>query len=579
MRNRIVSLILPFFRPELPLFVVGLMAAAVICLLIVVILWSTFLEGVPSFGTALTLNNYSDVLGYPITGQAVLNSLLLGIGTVMVSCFFALPAAWLLHRTNVPMKKFLVTLMFLHVLLPSFLTVMGWIMLLSPGIGLINRFIRIFIPFETGPLSCYNLPFMAFVQGLSLTPVLFFMLAGAFMAIDPSFEESAEVSGASIVQALQRISFRLVMPALVAGAIYIFMTAVSMFEVAALLGPPNRISVLSTLMYTALNPSQDIPNFGVAGVYGVLLLIPTLVVLHYYQKMLKLSHRYATVTGKGYRPKLTDLGRWRWGGAGFLLFFFVIDLFIPFLAVFWTSFLPRIQLPSLEALGTVSLAGYEAAILIISRSGVVTNTLQVMLVTGLATVAISLVISWIVLRTRLPLRYSLDTISMVPHAVPAIAIALSVAFVSLLFVKVIPLYGSVMAIAFAEVVCRIPFGTRTITTSLIQIHRDLDDSVYMCGGSSFTAIRRVIMPLITPALFYSFLWSMLLAYRDVTIPLFLSSPRNKIISTALWQQWQNGKTAEAAAIGVMMVVGMGLILFILIMAFPKLFGETRGGIH
>ncbi len=571
----LTSLVPRLWNPETPLFVVGLATAVVICILGGVVIWMTFVEGLPSFKAAFTLNNYVDVLLYPLTLMAARNTLILGLGTVLVSSFFAVPMAWLIHRTNVPLKRFFLTLMFLHVLLPSFLRTMGWIMLLSPEIGIINQVLRTFIPVETGPLSIYNLPAMAVMQGLTLTPTVFFMIAGAFVAIDPSLEESAEVSGASRLQTFRRISLPLVMPALVAGVIYTFMTAVSMYEVAALLGPPKNINVFSTLMYTALHPEIDVPNYGIAGVYGVLLLIPMVIALRYYQRMLKVSYRFATVTGKGYRPKSMDLGRWIWAGTGFIIFYYIIDLFIPFLAVLWTSILPRLQLPTIAALGTLTLSGYRSAMVILAEGGVLANTIQLVLFAGTLSVVISLIISWIVLRTRLPGRYALDTISMIPHAIPGIAFAISIAFVGLLLAKQLPLYGSLFAIILADTMRRIPFATRTISGSLIQIHRELEDAVLTSGGSRVVAIRTVLIPLITPALFYSFVWAALLAYREVTIALFLLSPRNTVMSTAIWQRWVSGDSAAAAALGVIMILAMGILLLVLLRAFPKIMGGSR----
>lgn len=554
----------------------GLITGAVICILGAVIIWATFQEGLPGFQAVFTLANYAEVLFYPVTPQAAANTVTLGLGTVLVSCFFGLPTAWLIHRTNVPFKKVFLVLMFVHVLLPGFLRTMGWIMLLSPEIGLINKALRIIIPVESGPFSLYNIPFMALLQGVSLTPTLFFMVAGAFAAIDPAIEESAEVCGASRLQNIRRIAVPLVMPGLMAAAIYIFMTAVSMFEVAALLGMPNNIQVFATLMYSAVRPELGLPNYGIAGVYGVLLLIPSAVALRYYQKMLKLTHRHATVTGKGYRPKLTDLGGWRKAGTGFIIFYFTIDLFLPFLAVLWTSLVPRIQMPSLAGLKTVSLAGYRSAFIVLGEGGVLTNTIQMVLYVGIVTVVISLVISWIVLRTRLPGRFALDTISMVPHAIPGIAFAFAIAYVSLLLVRQVPiLYGSLAAIICADIMRRVPFGTRTISASLIQIHPELEEAVQVCGGSRIVALGKVIIPLIVPALFYSFVWSMLQAYREVTIALFLMSPRNVVMATAIWERWQSGETDAAAALGVIMVLAMGAIVLSVLRAFPQIFGLGR----
>jgi iron(III) transport system permease protein len=566
-----------WWKPELPVYIIAVSAAAVILVLTVIIAWSTFLKGVPGAGDKFTFENYTDVFLNSMTATAAKNTLFLALGTVIVAVFFALPSTWLLHRTTMPLKKFFLVLMFLHILVPGFIRVIGWIMLLSPNIGIVNQFIRFFIPQESGPLSPYNVLFMAILQGLTLTPSIFFMLAGAFLAVDPSLEECSEICGASKLQSFRRIMLPLVMPALVAGSIYVLLTAASMFEIAALLGAPYQIQVFSTLMYSAMQAEFGLPQYGIAGVYGLLMLIPMLLILRYYQNMLKLSYRYATVTGKGYRPKLTELGRWRWAGVGFVGFYFLIDLFLPLLAVLWSSFLSFIQLPSLAALQTLTLRGYESAFRLLGRGGIVLNTIQLMLLVGIFSVVISLALSWIVVRTRLPGRFALDTASMVPLAVPGVAIGLSVLVVSLLLVKTVPfLYGSVAVIAIAETMRRIPFSSRTMNSSLIQIHPELEEAVQMSGGSRMTGIRAVIIPLITPALFYSFMMAVLHAYREVTLPLFLQGPNNMVISTAIWQLWRVNDTATTSATAVIMIVGMGILVSVLLKAFPELFGETKG---
>jgi iron(III) transport system permease protein len=541
-----------------------------------IILWSTFQEGLPGFKANFTLEHYNDVLFASITKQAALNTILVGFLTVLISCFFAIPMGWLIHRTNVPLKRFFLTLMFLHVLLPSFLRTMGWIMLASSKVGILNQFLRTFIPVESGPLDVYNIPAISLIQGLSLTPTLFFMVAGAFVAIDPAFEESAQISGASLFHRLKRIALPLVLPAVVAGAIYIFMTAVSMFEVAELLGTPDNIWVFSTVMYGAVNPLSGLPNYGIAGVYGVLLLIPSAVALLFYQRMLKRSHRFATVTGKGYKPNLTILGKAKWIGFGFIMFYFSMDLFLPFLTVLWTSLLPYLQMPSMAALGTITSSGYTNAFRVLVEGNVLLNTVKLVFFVSIGTVVASLIFSWIVLRTRFPGRYALDTITMVPHAIPGIAFAFSVAYLALIITPTVPLYGSLAAIILADAVRRIPFATRTIHASLIQIHRELEEAALISGGSRITAIRRVIIPLITPALFYSFVWSALHAYRELTIALFLLHPGNMVISVAIWQRWQAVDHGAAAALGVIMVMGMGIILYLLVHFFPQLVGTRVG---
>ena len=428
---------------------------------------------------------------------------------------------------------------------------------------------------ESGPISIYNLPSIAILQGLTLAPVMFFMISAAFLAVDPTFEEAAEVSGAARFRSLRRITFPLVAPAIVAAVIYVFMIGVSMYEIAALLGGPTRIHVFATLMFSALHPQVGPPQYGVAGVYGVILLIPTLVALYYYQRMLRLSHRYATVTGKGYKPKLVNLGTWKWAGAGFIGFFFLLDIVLPFLSMVWVSFILRMQLPSMAALATVNLDGYQQAFGALIRGGVLINTVMLILSVGIGVTFISVIISWIVLRTRMPGRFAIDTIAMLPHAVPRIAFAFAIALVSLLLAKQIPLYGSLGAIILAHILAWVAFGTRTVNGTLIQIHNDLEDAVQTSGGSRLVAIRRVFIPLLAPAIAYVMVWTTLLSYREVTMALFLQSPRNMVLSTTIWNLWVSGDTIVAAALGTIMIIIMGVIVIVLLRAFPKVFLGRR----
>jgi iron(III) transport system permease protein len=576
--RKFLSPIFSFLKPETPLYAVGLLAAAVICTLVLVVFWSTFQEDLPSFQTLFTfsLKNYSDVFSYPLMPMAALNTLLLAVGTTAVSLFVAILIAWLVYRTNVPFKKLFITLMLVHSVLPGFVRIMGWVMLISPNIGLINQMIRLVIPMETGPLSPYNMSFMIFLQGVSLVPTLFLMLGGAFMAIDPSFEEAAEASGLNRAQVFRRISLPLLRPAIVSGAIFIFVIAASMFEVPALLGSPYNIHFFSTLMFDAVQPTVGFPQFGVAGVYGVMQFVPTLVALHYYQRMIKLSHLYRTVTGKGYRPKFTNLGSWRWAGLTIIILYFMTDLVLPYLAVVWTSLMPSLQIPSVAALEKISLAGYSNAITLLKSQGAIGNTLQLLLGVGSLSMLIGLIMSWITLRTRMPGRYFIDTIGMLPQVVPGIAIAFAVAFLGLLFIKVMPLYGSVASIIIAGTIMRIPFTTRTISSSLIQIHPELEEAVQTSGASKLVALRKIIMPLITPALLYSFVWALLQAYRDVTTPLFLQSPKNMVLSTVIWAQWYGSNNYNvAAAISVLMVGVMAIFILILQNAFPQIRKGTQ----
>lgn len=546
-------------RAEHLLFIGSGSFCLLILFLLVIVLWSTFQGGLPGTETSLTLQNYREVFLSGETYRAGLNSLVVAFGTVLVNLFFALPSAWLIYRTNLPFKTFFITLMGLGIVIPGFLKGIAWILLLSPKVGLLNQFLRNFIPVEEGPLSIYNLAGISFVQGLMLTPVMFFMCAAAFRAVDPQLEESAEACGAPPGAVFRRITAPLILPAIAGAAIYNFMTAVALFEIPALLGTTSRIQVLSTLMFYNVQASVGLPRYGVAGVYGILLLFPSLIAIYYYQKLLRQGERYSVVSGKGYRPKFAELGRWRYAAIAFVCSYLFLNLFLPFLVLMWTSLVPYIQLPSRAALSAVTLEGYRRALTTLSGRPLINTVLLAVWVPALV-LFFSTITSWIVVRTRLRGRRGVDAVVALPMTIPHLAFAFALSYVGLTIAKGIPIYGSLAAIIISHSIAFISFGTRTVNGTLIQIHRELEEAVLTSGGSRLVALRRVVLPLLAPALFYTGVWVALLSYREVTMALFLQSPRNQVLSTAIWNLWDSNNPADAAAMGVLMFFTVMLLL-------------------
>lgn len=565
-----------FLKPETPIYGLAIAAATVVLGLLAIVLWSTFQKGLPGVESHFSFSNYKDVLLEPFTFDVARNTLVLGAGATTLNLLWSLPMAWLINRTNIPFKNLFLTLMFLPIMIPGFLKAMGWIMLLSPRMGLVNQTVRNFIPVEEGPFNIYSMPGLMFIEGLGLTTMMFFMISAAFQSVDPAFEEAAETTGASRFRIFCRVTLPLVMPAIVASYIYNFMTQIAVFDTPALLGRPGGIYVFSTTMYYLLHPDAGFPNYGAAGVYGLLVLIPTMIALLYYQRMLRLGHRYATVTGKGYKMKLTDLGRFKWVGVAFIGFFLTLDFVLPLLSLAWASFLPHLQLPSMAALGTLSLEGYRSATTVLFQGKVIANTAVVIGSSVLVGLLISIAISWVVLRTRFPGRMALDTVAMVPHAVPGITFAFAIAYIGLVVARFIPFYGSLAALILAYTVGFISFGTRAINGALIQIHKELEEAVLTCGSSKIVAIRKVLLPLLTPVFFYVAVWKGLLAFREVTKALFLQSPRNVVMSTLIWQVWQNADSRTAAALGMLMVVAVGSVIGAILARFPQIMRRGMG---
>jgi iron(III) transport system permease protein len=528
-----------------------------------VVLWVTFTAAFPGEG-GLTLANFATVASKANLADVVLNTILIGILTTIIAVLFALPLAWFVHRTDMPFKGLMTTLVALGIVVPGFLKAIGWVVILSSQVGLLNVALRQLFNLETSPLPIEGIGGIAFVQALMLTPTVFFLISGPMRSMDPALEESAEVAGASRALTTLRVTLPLLWPGILAGIIYTFMTAVSIYEVPALLGA-GRVPVMTTELFFYVNPSAGLPRYGVAGVMGLMMIIPSVFALALYFRTIRESHRFAVVTGRGYRPKLLELGFWRYSGLLLGLLFVMLGTGLPFLALVWTSLLPSLRMPSPEALQLLTLNNYAKLWVNLGGQKVLSNTLVLLVSVSLLSVAVSFVVSWVVVRTRMPGRQVIDTVAMLPHAIPGIAFAFALAIVGLLGSAWLGLsfQGTIAIIVVANTLHLLSYTTRVTNAALLQVGTELEEAAYVSGAKKLWTIWAVMLPLVRPSLVFAGLWSGLLAFREVTMALLLYVPQNEVLAVRVWMTWTGGRQAEASSLGVVVFLVMTLLIFLL----------------
>ena len=560
-------------RPNgLSLFAGTLMAVLVLVVgvpLVMVVVMS-LRTGFPGEGGPLTLANFIAVYSSPGTYKVLLNTLLFASGTVLVTLVFAVPLVWLLMRTDLPLKGTIYVLMTVGILIPVFLRTIAWILLLSPRIGLVNQWAAQLFGLDHPLISLYNIPGMAFVQGVSFVPSAFFMLAAAYRTMDPSLEEAAYTAGVSKFQTFLRINVPITLPAIAGVMVYLFMSAIAVFEVPAIIGFPARILVLSALIFTSTNPPTGLPDYGLAGAYGAVMLIVGLTLAYFYVRLVRHGKKYTVITGRGYRPRQISLGRWKWAGLAFAMLYLSMEVFIPFLVLVWASLLPHLQLPSTEAFSQMSLGNYETIFEYVDALAFI-NTAILMFAVPTATMLLSVLVSWVVVRTQVSFRGSLDTIAFLPHAIPNILLAVGLGYLGLAYRNYFPVYGTIIIIAIAHTITWIAYGTRTTNGVMIQVHRELEEAGKVSGASAPRVLGRIVLPLIAAGIFNSWIWISMLSYREVTMALTLGTRKNLVVSTIVWQFWGNGWVPQVAALGVV------LVLFAIVITGALKFGFSRLG--
>ena len=245
------------FVSAIPLVCAWLILSLVLALVIFVI-YMTFVPGLPT-EPGLTLQHWRNIASNDrLIGEVIPNTLIVGFGTILVASFFALPLSWLLNRTSIPFRDTLTTLIAVVVIVPGFVKAMGWVMLVNDRIGILNNMIAGLFGLDRVPISVVNSPYgIAWVMGLMFTPTLFFLISGPMRAMDPSLEEAAAVAGQNHWRTFRRINLPLILPGIFAGMIYVFMTAISVFEVPALLGAASgKVPVLATELFCRTSGRQ-----------------------------------------------------------------------------------------------------------------------------------------------------------------------------------------------------------------------------------------------------------------------------------------------------------------------------------
>ena len=530
------------------------------------LLWQTFFTPqTASKAAQFTLENYAAAYGSSETARLFWNSLKFAVGASLFSFSLGTALAWMNERTNTPFKTLFFALSIIPLVIPGILFTIAWILLGSPKIGILNLALQHWFGLEKPLFNVYSLAGMTWVDGLHYSPMAFLLMTAAFRAMDPSLEESATMSGANLFQVARKVTLKLVWPAILATLLVLFVRAVESFEVPALLGLPVGIHVFTSAIYQAVHryPSQ----IGLASAYGTTLLVITSIGVYFVSRLSGRGSRYATMTGKGFRPRRIDLGPWRWVAAAVFVAYALMIVVLPFSVLLWSSFQKFYSVPSWQALHNLTLDPYRFIFSYPGLARTVGNTLLLSFGSATFIMLVTSVICWITVKTRLPGRWLLDNVASLPMVFPGLVLGLAI---MIFYLNVdVGIYGTMWIMFIAYVTRFMPYGLRYNTASMLQIHKELEESAAMSGASWGTTFVRVILPLLKPGLVAGWIYVMIVSIRELSSSILLYSPGTEVLSITIWELWENGQYVELSALGVLFI----LALFVLVMAAQWLGGK------
>lgn len=520
---------------------------------VIILLYSSFKASatdlpfdVPDF----SVDNYLSIFQSGQLGSVALNTAVYTVGALLVSLVLSLCLAYLFERTDIPGRKILAPLALAPMAVPVTVTAIAWALVANPSNGPLAILLQ-----QVGiHINVYSMPGMIMVMGIFGVPSMYLMIAPALGRLNPELEEAAATLGAPLTRRLRLIVLPLIGPAVSAASMLLVVVILEGFAIPALLGLPNRTFVFSSLIQYSLQPPSGFANYSKASTYGVLMLVLSFAMLMVYRRRLRDAHRFKVVSGKGYRQTRTPLGRWRIPVVIVVAVYMFLGVVLPVLALLWTSLSPFARPITWDGLRDLTLGGYARILTDRGMGQIMLNTAEVVLVTATAVTAIGTWIAVAAARRRFRGSTILFETTSLAFGVPSVVLGAAVLFLYL-FVPV-PIYGTVWIIVVALVARFLPRASRLIQTALLQLDDGLIEAARVTGASPFTVTRKILLPLLRPALLKSWLWVFAHALGELPIALLLTGSDNRTLVVELWTTFTSSADfpqASALAVIILMI--------------------------
>lgn len=497
-------------------------------------------------------------LGRVLSGTRILgNTLLVGAGATAFSVLLGGALALVLVRVATPGRAVLEPLVLLPLYVTPLLTAIAWSWLGSPRGGLLNLVAQRVL--GASLIDLHGAGGVVFVASLAYAPLPFLLVAAALRGMDPALEDSARVHGASARFAFARVTLPLVLPAALGAGLLVFVQAMGLFSIPAVLGMPGGFVVAGTEIYRLLNTYP--PRLGQAAAWGVLLLGITALLVGLQNRLLS-RRSFVTVTGKAFRPRLVQVGRpARWALAAFVWLYVGLAVLLPVLTLLWAALVNFLTVdPGLMAF---DLRHFRYVLFTYPKTALAAGNSLLLGAAAASLVALlALGIGWVAVRRRGPVARGVEQLAMAPLAIPSIVLALGVLW-TYAGLELLPIYGTAGILLVAYVAHFLPLGARAMAGALRQLHPELEDAARVSGAGLLHTMRRVVLPLTRPTLAATWTLVFVLAMQEVSASILLYTSRSTVLSVAVFDLWEAGNVNALAALGVMQLVVTFLALLLL----------------
>lgn len=544
-----------YLSPELlVLGGVALLSCFLVLYPLLILFFSIFRVDVFGQPSRWTLENLA-FLATPTMLASIWNSLVIASGGTMLATVVGVALAWINARTSTPGRGVLELLNLVPFFLSPYVGAICWIYLTAPRSGLLNNLLRQ-IGITNDPLSPYSLGGMIWVLSLFFVPYIYLFTVAPLRRMDASLEEAARTAGCGLIETARRVTLPVVLPGILSGAIIVFVSSAGEFGVPLALGHPHGLGTLTTQIFVL---TQDLPaKYNRAAAAGAVLALISLVCVWVQQRLIA-RRDFTTVSGKSTQPRLINLGRWKWAALGFNLLYLLCAVVLPLAALFFAS-TSRSWTGEIKP-ESMTLDHYAYVFSSPVSTAGIRNSLILSTVGATLGVLIGLFLAYAIHRGKLPGRRALDFISTVPIGVPGIVLAIGI----LMAYIPTPLYGTLLILLVGYISRYMPYGQRNVSSVLLALSPDLEQSARTAGASWLTTMRRVIVPLVLPGMISAWVLLFVIFIRELPISILLYTSKQEVLSVAIWRFVENEGAPKSAALAMVQVA----ILLVAVAVFRR----------
>ncbi len=502
----------------------------------------------PGMAGEYNLNGYRSI----VTAENIkvfVNTVVLSFAKTIPALGLAVVLAWIIARTDTPYADQLEVLITLPFFIPPILTAMAWGMLGNPQVGLINLVWKGLTGATEPIVNVYSWGGVVWHMMQYSTPFLFLFIVDAFRAMDPALEESSRMCGATRWQTLRHVTLALMLPVLSASFLLSLIRGIESFESPLFFGTPAGISVITTEIYHAIH-HRATPDYQYATALSFAIMAMMFLLVLWQWRLIG-NRSFQTVTGKGYRPSVTKLGRWRWATFSFCILFFIVTVVLPVGQLLIGSFFRFFGFYSWEML---TLEHYVAVWENREFWRALGNTMLLGLLGATATMVLGSIVAYISARTKWRGRTLIDSLAWLPWMMPGMVLGIGFLWGFALLPGPIPIYGTIWALMLAYIALGTPVASRVMNAAYAQLSYDLEECSRVHGASWWQTLWRILIALAWPSFAVGWVLTFFGIMRELSASILLYSVGSEVLSVVLLKLWSNGRAEQVSVIGLFMML-------------------------